>query len=88
MLSEPAFDAEICLVEHTKDRGVHAGALSLPDIGQIFPDSDPKWKGASSDIFIKEACKLCKERGYMIGNIDCTIIAQKPKLSPHKETIR
>lgn len=67
---------------------MHAGALSLPDIGQIFPDNDPKWKGASSDIFVKEACKLMHERGYTLGNIDCTIIAQKPKLSPHKEDIR
>ena len=65
-----------------------AGALSLPDIGQIFPDNDPKWKGASSDIFVKEACKLMRERGYTLGNIDCTLIAQKPKLSPHKEDIR
>ena len=60
----------------------------MPDIGQIFPDNDPKWKGASSDIFVKEACNLMRERGYNIGNIDCTLIAQKPKLSPHKEDIR
>lgn len=64
------------------------GGLSLPDIGQIFPDNDPKWKGARSDIFVKEAVKLMRERGYTIGNIDCTIIAQRPKLSPHKEVIR
>ncbi|KAG7670430.1 hypothetical protein Ndes2437A_g04953 [Nannochloris sp. 'desiccata'] len=64
------------------------GGLSLPDIGQIFPDNDPKWKGARSDIFVKEAVKLMRERGYTIGNIDCTIIAQRPKLSPHKEAIR
>lgn len=64
------------------------GALCLPDIGQLFPDNDPKWKGARSDIFLKEAVRLMKERGYELGNIDCTIIAQKPKLSPHKETIR
>lgn len=60
----------------------------MPDIGQIFPDTDPKWKGASSDQFVRESVKLMKERGYYIGNIDCTIIAQKPKLSPHKEDIR
>jgi 2-C-methyl-D-erythritol 2,4-cyclodiphosphate synthase len=60
----------------------------MPDIGQIFPDTDPKWQGASSDIFVKEACKIMKEKGYSIGNIDCTLIAQKPKLSPHKEDIR
>eukprot|EP01025_Chloroclados_australasicus_P055149 TRINITY_DN6610_c0_g1_i5.p2 TRINITY_DN6610_c0_g1~~TRINITY_DN6610_c0_g1_i5.p2 ORF type:complete len:227 (+),score=20.80 TRINITY_DN6610_c0_g1_i5:120-800(+) len=64
------------------------GALTLPDIGQLFPDNDPKWKGASSDIFVKEAVRLMNERGYIIGNVDCTIIAQKPKLSPHKERIR
>ena len=64
------------------------GGLILPDIGQIFPDNDPKWKGARSDIFVKEAVKLMRERGYTIGNIDCTIIAQRPKLSPHKELIR
>lgn len=64
------------------------GALCLPDIGQLFPDTDPKWKGARSDIFLKEAVRLMKERGYELGNIDCTIIAQRPKLSPHKENIR
>ena len=64
------------------------GGLSLPDIGQLFPDNDPKWKGASSDVFLKEAVRLMKEKGYTIGNIDCTIIAQRPKLSPHKEAIR
>jgi 2-C-methyl-D-erythritol 2,4-cyclodiphosphate synthase len=45
-------------------------------------------KGQSSDVFVREAVKLMRERGYTIGNIDCTIIAQRPKLSPHKETIR
>ena len=64
------------------------GALCLPDIGQLFPDTDPKWKGARSDIFLKESVRLMKERGYELGNIDCTIVAQRPKLSPHKETIR
>ncbi|CAG9461968.1 unnamed protein product [Pedinophyceae sp. YPF-701] len=64
------------------------GALSKPDIGQLFPDNDPKWKGQTSDVFVKEAVRLMREEGYKIGNIDCTIIAQKPKLSPHKEQIR
>ncbi|KAK9828444.1 hypothetical protein WJX72_000033 [[Myrmecia] bisecta] len=64
------------------------GALSLPDIGQIFPDNDPKWKGCSSDVFVREAVRLMRERGYTVGNLDATIIAQKPKLSPHKENIR
>ncbi|GAV76130.1 YgbB domain-containing protein [Cephalotus follicularis] len=64
------------------------GALGLPDIGQIFPDSDPKWKGAPSSVFIKEAVRLMHEAGYEIGNLDATLILQRPKLSPLKETIR
>ncbi|KAH7550222.1 hypothetical protein JRO89_XS13G0156800 [Xanthoceras sorbifolium] len=64
------------------------GALGLPDIGQIFPDSDPKWKGAASSVFIKEAVRLMHEAGYEIGNLDATLILQRPKLSPHKEIIK
>jgi 2-C-methyl-D-erythritol 2,4-cyclodiphosphate synthase len=64
------------------------GALCMPDIGQLFPDTDPKWKGCNSDVFLKEAVRLMEEKGYSIGNLDCTIIAQKPKLSPHKAIIR
>nr|AQZ26751.1 2-C-methyl-D-erythritol 2,4-cyclodiphosphate synthase [Eucommia ulmoides] len=64
------------------------GALGLPDIGQIFPDSDPKWKGAASSVFIKEAVRLMHEAGYELGNLDATLILQRPKLSPHKENIR
>nr|WBU87233.1 2-C-methylerythritol-2,4-cyclodiphosphate synthase [Paeonia suffruticosa] len=64
------------------------GALGLPDIGQIFPDSDPKWKGAASSVFVKEAVRLMDEAGYELGNLDATLILQRPKLSPHKEIIR
>ncbi|PQQ16651.1 2-C-methyl-D-erythritol 2 4-cyclodiphosphate synthase chloroplastic [Prunus yedoensis var. nudiflora] len=64
------------------------GALGLPDIGQIFPDSDPKWRGADSSVFIREAVRLMHEAGYEIGNLDATLILQRPKLSPHKETMR
>ncbi|KAI3933605.1 hypothetical protein MKX01_032710 [Papaver californicum] len=64
------------------------GALGLPDIGQIFPDNDPKWKGAASSVFIKEAVRLMDEAGYEIGNLDATLILQRPKVSPHKENIR
>ena len=64
------------------------GALGLPDIGQLFPDNDPKWKGQTSDVFIYEAIRLMKEAGYELGNIDCTLIAQRPKISPHKEKIK
>eukprot|EP00262_Sarcandra_glabra_P011541 TRINITY_DN278_c0_g1_i3.p1 TRINITY_DN278_c0_g1~~TRINITY_DN278_c0_g1_i3.p1 ORF type:complete len:242 (-),score=26.63 TRINITY_DN278_c0_g1_i3:235-960(-) len=64
------------------------GALGLPDIGQIFPDTDPKWGGAASSVFLKEAVKLMHEAGYELGNLDATLILQRPKLSPHKESIR
>ncbi|KAB2608675.1 2-C-methyl-D-erythritol 2,4-cyclodiphosphate synthase [Pyrus ussuriensis x Pyrus communis] len=67
------------------------GALGLPDIGQIFPDSDPKWRGAASSVFIKELIfqvRLMHEAGYEIGNLDATLILQRPKLSPHKEVMR
>ncbi|GLJ24010.1 hypothetical protein SUGI_0457350 [Cryptomeria japonica] len=64
------------------------GALGLPDIGQLFPDSDPKWRGADSSVFLKEAVRLMHEAGYDLGNLDATLILQRPKVSPHKEAIR
>ncbi|RDX76902.1 2-C-methyl-D-erythritol 2,4-cyclodiphosphate synthase, chloroplastic [Mucuna pruriens] len=64
------------------------GALGLPDIGQIFPDSDPKWKGCASSVFIQESVRLMHEAGYEIGNLDATLILQRPKLSPHKDIIK
>ncbi|CAN4077659.1 unnamed protein product [Withania somnifera] len=64
------------------------GALGLPDIGQIFPDTDPKWKGAPSSVFMEEAVRLMHEAGYELGNLDATLILQRPKVSPHKEAIR
>ena len=66
-------------------------SLSSPlggGIVKLFPDNDPKWKGAASDIFMNEAMRLCDEMGYRVSNLDATIIAQRPKLSPHKEIIR
>ena len=62
-------------------------SLSTP-AGQLFPDTDATWKGASSDRFLLEAMRRCREAGYEIGNLDATIIAQKPKLSPHKAAIK
>ncbi|KAK7253059.1 hypothetical protein RIF29_37463 [Crotalaria pallida] len=64
------------------------GALGLPDIGQIFPDSDPKWKGCDSSVFVHESVRLMQEAGYDIGNLDATLILQRPKLSPHKDAIK
>lgn len=59
------------------------GALNLRDIGFHFPDTDPRYAGADSQIFLADAYALVKEKGFRLGNMDCTIIAEKPKLNPH-----
>ena len=59
------------------------GAAGLGDIGQLFPDTDPALSGADSAILLREAMRLARERGYRIGNVDATIIAQEPKLARH-----
>ncbi len=64
------------------------GALGQADIGQLFPDNDPKWRGADSTIFVEEAVKRMTAAGYAVGNVDITIILQRPKLSPHKDAVR
>jgi 2-C-methyl-D-erythritol 2,4-cyclodiphosphate synthase len=63
------------------------GALGQPDIGQLFPDHDPQWQGADSRVFVAEADRIMRTHGYVIGNLDVTVIAQEPKIGPHKETI-
>lgn len=64
------------------------GALGEPDIGELFPDTSPKWKGARSTIFVQEAMARMRRAGYGVGNIDVTIILQRPKISPHKDAMR
>ena len=64
------------------------GALARGDIGQHFPPSDPQWKGAASHIFLTHAVKLAQEHGFAIGNIDCTIICEFPKIGPHSDAMR
>jgi 2-C-methyl-D-erythritol 2,4-cyclodiphosphate synthase len=64
------------------------GALGQEDIGQLFPDNDPRFKGADSSIFMHEAVKRMKQAGYEVGNLDVTVILQRPKLSPHKAAVR
>ena len=60
------------------------GAAALGDIGQHFPDSDERYKGISSIVLLKEVGKILQENGYMIENIDSTVIAQRPKLLPYR----
>ncbi len=86
---------ELGLLGHSDaDVLVHAimdsllGATALGDIGTHFPDTDPKYKGISSIKLLSEVGKLLDKNGYEINNIDSTIIAQKPKMSPHIEEMR
>ena len=64
------------------------GAAALGDIGKHFPDSDPKYKGADSIGLCRHVCKLIREKGYAVSNVDATIIAQAPKLAPYIEAMR
>ncbi|HAV40526.1 MAG TPA: 2-C-methyl-D-erythritol 2,4-cyclodiphosphate synthase [Aquificaceae bacterium] len=64
------------------------GAIGEPDIGELFSDKDPRWKGVSSEVFLNEALRRAKEKGYKILNIDCVIVADEPKIAPHKEAIK
>ncbi len=71
------------------DVGMHAvtdaiyGALARGDIGQHFPPSDPQWKGAASDIFLRHAANLARETGFQINHIDCTLVCERPKIGPN-----
>ena len=64
------------------------GAAALGDIGKHFPDTDPAYKGISSVELLKHVGGLLDEHGYRIGNIDATIIAQRPKMAPHIQAMR
>ena len=64
------------------------GAAALGDIGKHFPDSDPAYKGISSILLLKKVGELLLEKGYLIENIDATIIAQAPKMRPYIDTMR
>jgi 2-C-methyl-D-erythritol 4-phosphate cytidylyltransferase / 2-C-methyl-D-erythritol 2,4-cyclodiphosphate synthase len=76
------------------DVGLHAitdailGAIGAGDIGMHFPPSEPQWKGEPSDTFLRHAGNLVVERGGSISNIDITIICEKPKIGPHRETMK
>ncbi len=64
------------------------GAAGLGDIGEHFPPSDPQWKGASSDLFLAHAACLIRAAGGIIDHVDCTVIAEEPKVGPHRLAIR
>ncbi|MEA5115390.1 MAG: 2-C-methyl-D-erythritol 2,4-cyclodiphosphate synthase [Geobacteraceae bacterium] len=64
------------------------GAIGEGDIGKHFPDSDPAYKGISSLKLLRQVMTLAESRGYAIGNIDATVVAQRPKLAPHIPAMR
>ncbi len=64
------------------------GSIAAPDIGALFPPSDPKWKGADSAVFLKEALRRVAAAGYAIVNVDSTLILAAPKIGPHSAAIR
>ncbi len=76
------------------DVGMHAitdaiyGALGKGDIGQHFPPSDPQWRGAESQIFLKHAANLAVENGFAISNMDCTLVCEHPKIGPHQSAMK
>lgn len=64
------------------------GALALGDLGRHFPDSDPRFRGADSRVLLRHIVALVRERGFRIGNVDATVVAQAPRLAPHVEAMR
>lgn len=78
-------DADVAM--HTVTDAIY-GALAEGDIGQHFPPSDPQWKGAASEIFLRHATGLARARGFEISNIDCTLICELPKIGPHAAAMR
>lgn len=64
------------------------GALSLGDIGHYFPPSDPQWAGADSLVLLSQVNQLISDRGWQVGNIDSVVVAERPKLKPHIDTMR
>ena len=64
------------------------GAAALGDIGKHFPDTDPDFKGADSRVLLRHVVGLIKAKGWKVGNVDATIVAQAPKMAPHIETMR
>lgn len=83
------------LIGHSDaDAGLHAltdailGAIAEGDIGDHFPPTDPRWKGACSDLFLKHAVELVKSRGGRLSNVDVTLICERPKVKPHRQAMR
>jgi len=64
------------------------GALGLDDLGTQFPDNDPRWRGASSDQFLREAVQQAQKLGWKVGNVDATVLLERPRLIQHRSVLR
>ena len=64
------------------------GAAALGDIGKLFPDNDPVYEGADSVVLLQRVTEVLMENGYAVGNVDATVLAQRPKLAPHIPAVR
>jgi len=88
-------DSDLGLSGHSDaDAVLHAltdailGAIGAADIGVQFPDSDPRWAGADSAAFVRHALELAERQHLGVGNCDVTVLAEKPRLGPHKQAMR
>lgn len=95
VLGGVTFDGARGLVGHSDaDVIAHAcadallGAAGLGDIGQHFPDTDPAWRGADSIALLEEVARMVRAEGYEIGNVDCAVVCETPKLAPHREQMQ
>ena len=95
VLGGVAIDGARGLVGHSDaDLVCHAvtdallGAAGLGDIGQHFPDTDAKWKNADSVTMLSHAVHLLNTEGWKVGNVDCTIVTEQPKIAPHREAMQ
>ena len=83
-----------CIAHSDGDVLIHAlcdallGAVAAGDIGLHFPDNDPQYRGVDSCVLLNRVCEIVRERGYEIGNADCTIAMQRPKLRPYIDDMR
>jgi 2-C-methyl-D-erythritol 2,4-cyclodiphosphate synthase len=64
------------------------GAAGLGDIGQHFPDTDPRWAGVDSLLLLAEVARLVRAEGWQIGNVDCSVVCEEPKLAPHRDEMQ
>ncbi|HRQ72651.1 MAG TPA: 2-C-methyl-D-erythritol 2,4-cyclodiphosphate synthase [Phycisphaerales bacterium] len=64
------------------------GAIGGPDIGELFPDTDPRWAGADSAAFVAEALRRVRDAGWQVVNVDAVVVLERPKLAPSKQAVR